>query len=286
MTELRSQKSNLLDSKQPDAVGLPTSDVGAALEFVVGLGYCFFGRAHQGGEVVPVGEIGGFDGWQDANLGLARIAEFGSGGRYAIGAFNDDREDGKSGVDGDAKRPLLEGKQLMGVTPCPFRKHDQGIAAFCRELDAIVDRLPARASCLTINFDDADPAHGRCHERDLEQFLFCKEPPVDRQNSKEQRNVECRKVIGNHDIASMGIDMLDAFDGELNWRYVQKGPCPMLHDPLKDRRGRSKDAVHDDECGVDQREHEEQRNQDERAGSCNQRLRHVGSVDEMRKATT
>lgn len=254
------------------------------VEFLVGLGDRFLDGLRQRGEVVPVREISSLDWWQDSDLGVTGIEEFAPGCRYAIGSFNDDGEDGKSGVDGDTECSLLEGKQLIASTPCPLREHDQGMAAFGREVDAIDDRLPAGAPSLPIDFDDADPAHGRRDERDLEQFLFCKKPSVDRQNVEEQGNVEGRKVIGNNDIAGMWIDMLEAFDTEMHRRHAEEDLPPTLHDPPEDRRGWSEDAVHDDECGVGHREHEEQGNKDERAGSCDQRLWHVGSVGEMGKA--
>ncbi len=253
------------------------------MEFVVGLCDCFFDGVGQRGQVVPVREISGLDWWQDSDLGVTWVEELGSRCRYAIGAFNDDRKDGKSDVDGDAKRSLLEGEQLMSFTPRTLREHDQGMAAFGCEIDTIDDRLPAGASRLTINFDDADSAHGRRDEGDPEQLFLRKKPAVDWQNGEKQRNVECREVIGNNDIAFMWLNVFHAFDGEMHWRYAQKCPCPAPHDPPKHRCSWPKDAVHDDERGVRKREQEKQRNEDERTGSCGQRLRHVGSVDEMEK---
>lgn len=280
----------MLDSKQPDAVGLPTSDVGrgegSAVEFLVRLGDCFLGGTHQGGQVVPIREIGGLNGWEDPDLGMTGIEEFGPGSRYAVGSFNDDGENGKSGIDRDAERPLLERKQLVGPTPCSLREHDQGMTAFGRKVDSIDDRLPAGSPSLAVDLDDADPPHGGCHKGDLEQFLLCKESPVDRQDVEEQRDIECGQMIGDHDIASIRIDVFDAFDVETYGRYAEEGSCPSLQDPSKDRRRRSENAIHDDEDGVAQREQEEQRNEDECAGSCGQRLWHAVSVDEMSKVAT
>jgi len=240
---------------------------------------------HQRGEVVAVGQFGGFNRLKHSHLRVTAEEQLRPWPRNPIGAFDDDGKNRELGVDRNPERPLLEGEQVVSAASRPFGEDNQGVPTFSSQLDTLVDNRTARTASLSIDRDNSHSSHRPSDDRNPEQFLLREEPALDREYPQHQWDVERRKVIRDNHVARLRIDVFETLDFERHRGHTQERARPALHDAAVERRCRSHHAVRDDEQRIHNGEQEQQRDENERSDAGNQGVSHAGSVDEMEQVT-
>lgn len=240
-----------------------------------------FDRLDERVQVVPVRHIRSCDGRKNVHRDLASVEQLRPRSRNPVRSLDDHGEERQTCIDGDAECALFERERLTRDAAGAFWKHKKGIATLSANAHSVHDGLSRGRSGCAIDLDDADRSHRPSEKGNPEDLLFGEEPAFHGQGAEQQWDVVQGKMVRDHHISLIGVNIFGSRNRHLHRWYPQKHVRPMTNDAVMQRRHRSEGAVHNDDrrqCkGVD----EEQRHKHHGADACDDGFDHRVSVDLM-----
>jgi len=206
----------------------------------------------QGPQIIPVRHVCRIDRIEDSHRCMTGEEEPRTWLGDTFCTFDDDREKRETGIDRNTEGTPLERQQFSFRAARPLGEDQQGVPAFCRDTDTLVDRPSRRSPLVTIYLDDPDRSHGLSDHGDLEDLLLCEESSVKRERLEEQWDIEYRKVIRRHDVSLIWVNFFCTDDIDTGRWDLQPQTGPEFDDLVVDRCGGANRSVYDDDSGKQQ----------------------------------